>query len=450
MALGASAQEGKSPEEQAAPEQATLPEGIVRPEGTVITPDSDRAPAGFMHTNYKIFVPKGTESPFAEPQNTFAEYPASIGCVYKVGPIYPGCVPTNNGDHPTGGWGAIALVDAYDDPHAAADLAFFDTYFGVPAANFITVYANSSYGTLNGLTASCNGTPQNANAFGWDLEESLDIEWAHTMAPSAEVILVEACSNSDNDLFYAEQVAGIVVASYGGGDISNSWGGGESSAQLATYDNYFYRYHPYHITYFASAGDTGSEVIYPSSSPWVVSAGGTTINRNANGHFLSESCWSGSGGGFSTVEDWTGSGDQGLGPWADYQYVLFGGTPFANPYRSTPDMSFDSDPNSGVWVRDTDPTNGGGWYVVGGTSVASPALAGIVNSAGNKLGQAGPGGGGGWYTPGENNLIYSQLGSAKNYPDNFYDVKTGSNGHSAGAGYDQCTGVGSPRGKAGK
>jgi xanthomonalisin len=87
------------------------------------------------------------------------------------------------------------------------------------------------------------------------------------------------------------------------------------------------------------------------------------------------------------------------------------------------------------------------WYIVGGTSVSSPSLAGLVNAAGNKSGQVGPGY---YYQPEELNLIYSQLGLAKAYATNFYDVTTGSNGHSAVTGYDQCTGVGSPRGKLGK
>ncbi len=89
-----------------------------------------------------------------------------------------------------------------------------------------------------------------------------------------------------------------------------------------------------------------------------------------------------------------------------------------------------------------------GWLVVGGTSVSSPALAGIVNNANNRLGQSGAG----HYHTGENNLLYSQLLSYTAYPANFYDVSTGSNGvgHNAGIGYDECTGVGSPRGKKGK
>jgi hypothetical protein len=82
--------------------------------------------------------------------------------------------------------------------------------------------------------------------------------------------------------------------------------------------------------------------------------------------------------------------------------------------------------------------------------VASPSLAGIVNNANSRLGQAPPAGGS--YSTQENNMIYSQLFSNLAYPTNFYDVTTGSNGagHNAAKGYDQCTGVGSPRGKTGK
>jgi kumamolisin len=450
LSILASAQDERTPgaRAEAAPFQAP-PAGAIRQEGTLIKPQSSierLEDAGkFAHTNYSIFVPAGRNMATINPNNTFAEYPASLACVYKVGPAYPGCVPANNGKVATGGWGAIALVDAYDYPTAASDLAFFSSYFGLPAANFFTVIANSSWGAQGslGLTASCSGTPANANATGWDVEEALDIEWAHAMAPAATIILVEACSNSYNDLFVAEEVASNYVNAYGGGEVSNSWGSGEFSGEN-NYDNYFYRDYWKHITRFASAGDSGWGAAYPSSSPWVVSAGGTTVNRNATTHnFMSESCWGGSGGGVSSQETWNNNIFNGMGPWSDYQF------PFAGQSaRQTPDMSFDADPASGVYVYDTD--SGHSWYIVGGTSVSSPALAGIVNAAGNKLGQAPAGGG--YYSATENNLIYAQLFTSTEYAKNFYDVKTGSNGsgHNAGVGYDQCTGVGSPRGKIGK
>ena len=99
-------------------------------------------------------------------------------------------------------------------------------------------------------------------------------------------------------------MAAIEVAAAGGGDISNSWSGAEFSGEVGTIDDVFYRYYWSKVTYFASAGDYGWGAQYPSSSPWVVSAGGTTVNRDASGNFVSESCWSGSGGGVSAYEKW--------------------------------------------------------------------------------------------------------------------------------------------------
>lgn len=444
FALGTSAL--AAAQDESTPEQAA----IFRPEGTVITPESSVVrpeDAGVRyHTNHLIFVPAGRQVSSPNPDYTFAETPYSMACVYKVGKTYTGCNPASGttANLATGGWGAIALVDAFDNPNAASDLAFFSSYWGLPAANFTKVYANTSFGTLNGMTASCSGTPP--GDMGWGLEEDLDIEWAHAMAPSAKIILVEACSNKGNDLYFAEQVAGIKVKADGGGDISNSWGGGEFSGEVGTYDDVFYRYYPNRITYFASAGDSGWGAAYPSSSPWVVSAGGTTVNRDVNGNFVNESCWSGSGGGVSAYELWQNPPNinNGMGPWTNYQYEMAGTTA-----RQTPDLSFNADPASGVFVYDTYEKSPG-WYQVGGTSVASPSLAGIVNSANNQEGQTPPGGG--KYAAHENTLIYPQLYAHTAYHANFYDVVTGSNGtgHNAGTGYDQCTGIGSPRGKLGK
>jgi kumamolisin len=422
------AQAESAPNESQA--QAVKPEGrVVVPESSVVRPQDAGVRA---HTNHLIFVPAGRQASTPNPNYTFAETPASLGCVYRVGPIYAGCNPAAGGTrHPSGGWGAIALVDAYDNPNAASDLAAFSANFGLPAANFNKVYANGN--------GHCTVPPADV---GWGLEEDLDIEWAHAMAPAARIYLVEACSNSYDDLLYAEYVAGQLVSAAGGGDISNSWGSGEFANEVKD-DQYFFWNYWKQIVYFASAGDSGLGAAYPSSSPWVVSAGGTTVNRDANGNFLNESCWSGSGGGVSQYELWQNPPQffNGMGPWAPFQYPQFGQTA-----RQTPDLSFDADPASGVYVYDS--FGYGGWVIVGGTSVASPALAGIVNASNNRLGTA-PNTGG-YYTTEENNLIYDQLFSKTTYSSNFYDVTTGSNGANAGPLWDQCTGVGTPRGRLGK
>jgi subtilase family serine protease len=372
---------------------------------------------------------------------THYETPSSMGCLYKIPGSTGPCVPNinNAGGPQKGGWGAIAIVDAYDNPYAAFELSTFDTHFGLPAANFVQVYANGN--------GSCTTPPFNA---GWGLEESLDIEWAHVMAPQATIILVEACSNSNADLMYAEYVAGgLVQNSYGGGDVTNSWGSGEFAGETSD-DVYFGYYYPFKTAYFASAGDSGCGAAYPSSSPWLVSAGGTTVYRNSVSlAFKSEGCWAGSGGGTSSQETWSTSfGPGGFGPWSDYQYGIF-----ATGNRSTPDMSFNADPNSGVVVFDCANNPGNCFYYqVGGTSVSSPSLAGIVNNAANKLGTGHINGttGNGYYTAEEDNLLYSQLGAVAAYSKNFYDVKTGSNGCAVGGQWDYCTGVGSPRGLLGK
>ncbi len=394
-----------------------------------------------------------------------AETPQSLGCVYLKSPSSTGCIPNYNsgsGGPSAGGYGVIAIVDAYDNPDAATDLATFDSYWGLQTAKFTKIYANGN--------GDCTTPAANAD---WSGEESLDIEYAHVFAPNAAIVLVEACSSSGADLYYAEQVAfDYIVKNYPGvgGQVTNSWGGAEPSSEVSEDPNFAdYNYtccsFNTHITAFASAGDCGylntvdngpcydpGTNNYPSVSPWVVSAGGTSILRNAsNDEFASESCWSGSGGGPSAYESWANSWTGGnMGPWAAYQYDIFGNGQYGSGYRRTPDLAFDSDPASGVWFYSE--YGAGGWAVTGGTSVASPSLAGIVNRANNRLGtvhlQALTGSN---FVAEENNLLYSQLGAANMYKNNFYDVKTGSNGgQGAQVSYDMCTGVGSPRGLDGK
>ncbi|HLX85699.1 MAG TPA: hypothetical protein VKR59_17485 [Terriglobales bacterium] len=429
------------------------PHNWVTPASSVARPED----AGHrVHTNWVFATAKGevVKAPKAAVMGgasplltlgTSYETPSSMACIYKIpsNGNTSGCVPNfaaGTGGPQKGGWGAIAIVDAYDNPYAAYELENFDSFWGLPAANFTQVYANGN--------GSCSGAPPTDP--GWGLEESLDIEWAHVMAPAAAIYLVEACSNSLDDLTYAEYVAASIVSASGGGDVTNSWGSGEFSGETA-YDAYFGYYFPINISYFVSAGDDGCGAAYPSSSPWVVSAGGTTVYRNVkNNHFALEGCWTGSGGGTSSVETYSTTFSAGsfTGPWANSQYGIFGQGP-----RSTPDLAFNADPNSGVIVLDCAYYSGTCYFFeVGGTSVASPSLAGIVNNADNALGvgHVNPATGSGYYTSEENNLLYSQLGAKSEYVKNFYDVTIGTNSCTVGKGWDYCTGVGSPRALIGK
>ncbi len=462
LSLGAIAQETSRGNAQALALETSEPTPQA---GMIFRPESSKPkPGGQVHTTYVLRSNDGTKplvvkSPGAlEPAalssitplatTELAETPQSLGCLYVASPNSSGCIPnysSGSGGPIAAGYGAIALVDAFDNPNAASDLAAFDSYWGLLPANFVKVYANGN--------GSCSTPPADA---GWSVESSMDIEYAHVFAPNAAIILVEACSSSWTDLLYAEQVAfNYIVSNYpAGGQVSNSWQGGEFAGQIADdslFADFNYTWvngYATPILAFASSGDGGFGVGYPSTNPWVISAGGTSILRNSTSlKVSSESCWGGSGGGTSSVETYTTSWSGGnMGPWADFQYPIFG-----QSSRNTPDMSFDADPASGAWVYSG--FGMGGWGVVGGTSLSSPALAGIVNRMGNKLGSVfltPATSGSDWFSNLENNMLYSQLAAVKSYKTNFYDVKTGSNGVKAVASWDYCTGVGSPRGAAGK
>jgi kumamolisin len=363
------------------------------------------------HTNIKVFTPTGglpQEGTAALSGPPFAGYlfetPASLACIYNLVPQSGGCNPNAVAAVPNGGSTSIAIVDAYDNPGAAKDLAKFSKQFGLPPANFRVVFAT--------------GTRPLPDP-GWEIEESLDVQWAHAMAPNAKLYLVEAASNSFYDLFTAETVAASLVANDGGGVISNSWGGSEFNSETA-FDSFFT--YP-GVVYFASAGD-GPGVLYPSASPYVVAVGGTTLSRNAStGAYIFESAWNSTGGGLSQYET-IPSYQKGVAKVVGNQ-------------RGVPDVSAVADPNSGVWVRDS---GNGGWYIVGGTSASSPIWAGIVSAAGNNFGSSAV----------ELSTIYKNRSNKLD----FSDVKSGVcgpwNSDLALPGFDLCTGVGSPVGYGAK
>jgi kumamolisin len=365
-----------------------------------------------FHTNIEVFVPDVEKPLVGPPFPGFAfETPASLACVYGLAQRTRGCNPNVATANPTGGKGTIAIVDAFDDPNAQADLAMFSAQFGLPPANLQIVFAS---GTQPGLDPTG----------GWELEESLDIEWAHAMAPKAKIILVEAASNQGGDLFAAESVASGLVAAAGGGEVSNSWGGSESADEVQA-DPIF---QVPGVVFFASTGDAPG-TSYPSTSPDVVAAGGTTTARSPfTGDFLYELPWAEAGGGMSEFE-----------PRPHYQNSV---ARVVGDTRGVPDLSFDSNPDTGVWVWDSNLFQGaaGGWFVVGGTSVASPSLAGIVNSAGRLFHSS----------DAELSFMY---GNARN-PFDFNDIQFGYCGPYAGflaqRGWDFCTGIGSVNGKNGK
>ena len=301
------------------------------------------------------------------------------------------------------GQGVIAIVDAYHYPTALADFNTFSSTFGLPTESSSSVTSN---GNQVFQIVYASGSQPSADS-GWSQESALDIEWAHAMAPSAKILLVEAASSNYGDMMNAVYVA----AHYAGvTQISLSWGGNEFGGETS-YDSYFSTNttNP-SISYFASSGDTGGVVEFPAASSAVIGVGGTALHVDGSGVRTSETGWSGSGGGKSAVVSMP-----------SFQSAISG---LLNGRRGTPDVSAVADPSTGVAVYNL--YANGGWAVFGGTSAAAPIVAAIVNSENAGRGTA------------QRQWIYSNTSY-------FYDVTSGTaGGNTCTTGYDFVTGFGAP------
>jgi subtilase family serine protease len=361
------------------------------------------APIGHAHTNVVV-------NPVQH--NEFGPYgilPAEFRAAYGFNQI------RNFGQGMT-----IALVDAYADPNITSDLAFYASYFHLQPCNFQVVQLGSVEGQ------------------GWDLEESLDVQQACALVPQANIILVEAVSDSNADLFNAVAVA--VAPPYNANVVSMSWGSSEFSGENQ-YDSYLCNIvngNGQPVTFVAATGDGAHGTYYPSTSPCVVAAGGTTLAlaiattlpNPLQLNYGTESAWRDGSGGISTQE-------------AEPSWQVTACAQFQpNGMRCVPDIASDANPAPGVPVYDT--YSYAGWLEVGGTSVASPDWASfftLVNSARllagkPPLSQAAQD----LYT-----IYYSN-----NYNTDFHDIEMGNNGNcgldcEAGLGYDLTTGIGSYR-----
>ena len=257
--------------------------------------------------------------------------PAEIRTAYGFNNVSFGSTAAN------GAGQTIAIVDAYNDPNIASDLATFDSEFGIAAPPSLTVVNQSGGTSLPG--ADPTG--------GWEVEESLDVEWAHAIAPAANIVLVEANSDSDANLFaavnYAREQTAVSV-------ISMSWGSDDSAADasndqaLAAADLVTPSGHQ-GITFVAASGDNGVPE-FPSTSPAVLAVGGTNLYLNSNGTISSETYWTP-----QTIDGTTYSGG--------------GGVSQEFPGRVVPDVSYDAGVAYDVYDSFT---GGGGW-----TTSAAPA-----------------------------------------------------------------------------
>jgi len=299
----------------------------------------------------------------------------------------------------------VVIVDAYDSPNVASDLAAFSSEFGISCS--------TGGGKFTKVNQSGSATPLPGENSGWEVEINLDTQWVHAVAPCANIVLVEANSSADSDLMTAVNTAAKM-----GSVVSMSWGGSESFSQTS-YDSFFVKGG---VTFLASSGDTGGEISWPASSPNVIAVGGTNLTLNSNGTVAFETGWSGSGGGCSAVEPAIAA--------------QAGFVPTTCRNRATPDVAMDGGSGSPVYVYISDQ---GGWYAVYGTSLSVQLWAGVTALA-NGLRS----------TPLNGTLgdLYADAAGAPTsalYIDNYRDITSGQAGSfSAAPGWDFVTGLGSP------
>jgi subtilase family serine protease len=314
-----------------------------------------------------------------------------------------------------GSGNVVAVVEAYDDPNVASDLATYRSKNKLPACTT----ANGCFEKVN-QTGQTSNYPSVDNSGSWESETALDTQMVSAICPLCNILLVEANSNGFGDLGVAENEA----VTLGAHVISNSWGSGEYNGETDFDSNLD---HPgVDITYSSGDGQYQAGVQYPSASPYVTSVGGTQLKPKANARGWKETAWVGT----SSPPQGSGSGCSSYEPKPAWQ---------SDPgcsNRMTADVSAVA---ANVIFYDSYVTPGPGWYFGFGTSVSSPVIAGMYGLANNQP----------TYT------VAASAAYAAPSSD-FFDIKKGSEGSctptyfcQAGPGYDGPTGLGTPDGLGG-
>jgi subtilase family serine protease len=303
----------------------------------------------------------------------------------------------------------IAIIDAFNDPNIAADVATFSRQFGLQQFNVPggpTLRVESQTGSTTVLPKTDGD---------WSQEIALDVEWAHAIAPGANILLVEANSDNFSDLLLATNHAKVQPAV---SVISVSWDGDEFRGETSWDPAFLARRGHIGQTFVAAAGDDGSPAEWPAVSPWVLSVGGTSLNL-VDGAYAGESGWSSTSGGVAQFE---------AEPSFQTRVQSTGG-------RAAPDVAFDGDPNTGVAVYNSVPNSiGTGWAEIGGTSAGTPQWAALIALADQGRVQHGLG-----TLSNAQSILYNLPAT------DFHDITLGGNGvYPAGPGYDAVTGLGSP------
>lgn len=347
----------------------------------------------------------------------------------------------------TGAGQTIAIVDAYGSPTIQSDLHTFDQAYGLkdPTLNIIYPGGSPVFNSLSG------------NEVGWAEETSLDVEWAHAIAPDATIDLVVAASNAGNVLNNAEQ---YVVSNHLANVMSMSFGapegaiaGAGDNLQLQQADAIYQQAKSEGITVYASSGDSGASqgystanALFPASDPYVTAVGGTDLFINGQSSYGSEYTWNDSDP--STCPfgcDYGVFGATGGAPSAIYSAPSYQKALSGQSARTTSDVSYNASVYTAVMVYlGFLGSANNGFYFFGGTSEGAPqwaAITALINQAAANAGKAPVG----FLNP----QLYAIGANAKEYAADFHDVTVGNNdlygpGFNATTGYDLPTGLGSP------
>jgi subtilase family serine protease len=340
----------------------------------------------------------------------------------------------------------IVIIDSFGSPTIAADLHTFDISYNLPDPPSFKVYTPLGKMPFD---------PNNPTMLSWAAETTLDVEWAHAMAPDASIALMTSPTAETEGIqglppfLYLEKYA---LSHHLGNIISQSWGATENTLftkegrQVLNSFNAFYKEAAQkHVTVFASSGDSGvanvdiqgkiypfPTVNFPASSPYVTAVGGTSLFADTHGNYQSQVAWSGSGSGVSQYFAEPGYERDNLN--SSLQSTLKG-------YRGLPDIAYNADPSTAILIYLSFQPGQAGYYLIGGTSEGSPQWSGLI-ADGNQL--AG-------HPLGFLNESLYEIGHSHDASEFYHDVTSGNNsaagirGYNAMPGWNLVTGWGSPK-----